>query len=177
MSPRGGYQGHRTTLGHGHVTDLQRATWELVQSTGSQIEAARILGRTQGAVQSAMHGYMFAMGMEGPLPGARVYRTGIKRGDGPWAQARARIRELEANVARLEAELAACQDAHDADIARFAERIADLTEQAHPWAEVGRKLDALLARPSGVVFQPDHRRVKDGGRSVKAQRKALRPTG
>lgn len=177
MSPRGGYNGHRIAFGHGHVTELQQRTWDLVAQTGSQTEAARILGRTQGAVQSAMQGYQFAMGITGPLPGARVYRNGVKRGTGPWAQARARIAELEADVARLESELDAAVDVHRADLLRLMERIADLTEQAHPWASIGAKLDTLLARPAGVVFQPDHRRVRDGGTPVRQQRKALRPTG
>lgn len=167
----------RAVFGHGRPTDLQRRTWDLVQSTGSQTEAARILGRTQAAVQSAMRGYQFAMGLTGRLPGARVYRNGTKRGTGPWSQARARIAELESQNARLEAELDAAVAAHQADLLRLMDRIADLSEQAQPWVAVHAKLDAILARPVGGSFQPDHRRVADGGRTVKAQRKALRPTG
>jgi uncharacterized sporulation protein YeaH/YhbH (DUF444 family) len=116
---------------------------------------------------------MHAMGIEGRLPGARVYKNGVTRGTGPWAQMRAAVAERDAIIARLEADARA----RSATIEELRERIAELEDEARPFVALTAKLDALLARPAGVVFAPDHRRVADGGRTVKAQRKALRPTG
>lgn len=169
---KGGYQRHRSAFGHGMPTDLQTSTWALVEQTGSQTEAARILGCSQGAVQSSMRGYQHAMGLTGPLPGARVYRTGIKRGEGPWATLRGRVTELEAERDTLRAELDAIQQDHDAEVQRLTERIAALTLAAGPWTDVHRKLDAILARPT-VMAAPTHRRQSDGGIGGKRERRGM----
>lgn len=50
-------------------TERQREVWEAVEKHGTQGAAAKALGTTQGSIQSALKGYMRAMGIEGPLPG------------------------------------------------------------------------------------------------------------
>lgn len=169
---KGGYQGHRTAFGHGNPTELQVRTWALVQQTGSQIEAARILGCTQGAIQSSMKGYQHAMGLTGPLPGARVYATGVRRGEGTIGQLKGRIATLEAERDEARAALEAERLDRDAEVQRLTERIAVLTLAAGPWTEVHRKLDLLIARPT-VIAPPTHRRQADGGIGGKRERKAL----
>ena len=175
--PRGTYHRANSLPGHGRPTAKQREAWEAVERTGSQIEAAAAIGISQGAIQTRLRGFQHAMGITGRLPGARVYKNGVTRGTGPWAQLRATIARLEAEVERLTGELEAERSTFDQDRERLTETIAALTEQAHPWVAVHAKLDAILARPTGVAFAPDHRRVSDGGRTVKDQRRALRPTG
>ena len=160
----------RIAFGHGNPTALQVRTWELVEQTGSQIETARILGTTQGAVQSSMKGYQHAMGLTGPLPGARIYATGVRRGEGTIGQLKGRIAALEAERDEARAALEAIQQEHEAEVQRLTERIAALALAAGPWTEVHRKLDAILARPT-VMAAPTHRRQADGGIGGKRERR------
>jgi hypothetical protein len=175
---RGSYLRQNSTPGHGRPTAKQREAWQAVERTGSQIEAAAAIGISQGALQTRMHGYQRAMGTTGRLPGARVYANGVTRGTGPWAQLRATVAAHEATIASLEAEHAARIVELEAEVARLHAVIADLEAEARPWVAVHARLERIeRAVGSRVAFVPDHRRVSDGGRSVKEQRKALRPTG
>lgn len=161
---------HPVPAGHGNPTALQREAWETVERLGSQKAACAELHVRQAALQGRMAGYQRAMGLTGPLPGVKVYGPRVARGTGLTATLRATIASLETDVERLT--MLRAEDT--AEIHALQERIVDLTEQAREWPEVHRKLDAILARPTGVIFQPDHRRVSDGGTPVKAQRKAAR---
>lgn len=172
--PRGEYVRDRMQPGHGKPTEIQRRTWEVVQETGSQLEACRILGKSQGAIQSALFGYQHAMGLTGKLPGARVYRTGVRRGEGTIGQLRERVavleRERDAAVATLEAE----RTEHRDELLGLMKRIAALEEQARPWAAIHAKLDQLLKRPAGPIV-PTHRRLSDGGVGGKRERRGQVP--
>ena len=160
----------RIAFGHGNPTALQRRAWDLVQQTGSQIEAARLMGQSQGSLQSHMRGYQHAMGLTGPLPGARVYRSGVRRGEGVVGSLRARVAELERERDEARAALVAEQRANEQALHDLLARIADLQEQAHPWVSIHAKLDALMARPSGAPVVT-HRRIRDGGVGGKRERR------
>lgn len=153
-------------FGHGSPTPLMREAWETVERLGTQIAACAALGVEQGTLAGRLDGYMFAMGIEGRRPGAREYVPQRPRGAGLIGTLRHRITELEAALAAAEAEVERLRTENEA-----------LSDQAHPWIAVHAKLDLLISRPAGGAFQPDHRRVADGGRTVKEQRRALRPTG
>lgn len=149
-------------FGHGNPTALQREAWEAVARLGTQGAACALLGVTQSILQERMRGYQRAMGLTGPLPGVKVYGPRVKRGTGQLAT-------LKATIAALEADLAKQMDVN----AALLERVAELEIEAAPWAAIHAKLDAIMARPSGI-FQPDHRRVADGGRTIKEQKRQAR---
>ncbi len=153
--------------GHGDPTALQREAWETVQRLVTQKAAAEHLGIHQGTLQSRMQGYAHAMGITGPLPGARQYARG-KRGTGQIATLRAEIATLQEQLAAANAALEAEQRAHEAAIHGLLERVADLHAQAHPWIAVHAKLDAIMARPFGAPVVT-HRRRADGGAGGKRE--------
>lgn len=154
-------------------TPRQRQVWEAVERLGTQTAAARSLLITQGAVQSALKGYAAAMGIEGPLPGARVYpperreqlRSAVRvpRGTGPVATLRRELAEAQMRVVRLEDRLA-----------RLEEENEELRAAAAPFARLEAKLDQLLARPAIVASS---RRITDGGEGEKHQRRRLAREG
>jgi hypothetical protein len=148
--------------------DVLRETYEEVVACGSQREVAKRHGWHQAKVKHRVESYMRHAGIDGLPPGitsvSHSHRASLShsgQGDrSAWKRAAARIVELEAEVARLHAV------------------IADLEAEAHPWVAVHARLERIeRAVGSRVAFVPDHRRQSDGGRSVKDQRKALRPTG
>lgn len=175
--PRGTYHRANSLPGHGRPTAKQREAWAAVERTGSQVEAATAIGISQGAIQTRLRGYQHAMGIKGRLPGARVYKNGVTRGTGPWAQLRAMIALLEAEVERLTRELEAERSTFDQERERLTETIAALTEQAHPWVAVHAKLERIERAVTRTPVPVTHRRQADGGVGGRAERKALRPTG
>lgn len=147
----------------GHPTDKQREAWEAVERLGTQLAASRELGIHQGSLQTRMRGYQRAMGITGDLPGL-IESAGIAalkrkpKGEGQVSRLRHELRVALARIEQLEA-----------DNERQAARIADLEALARPWVDVHRKLDALLARPSGPAVVT-HRRIADGGVGGKRER-------
>lgn len=140
-------------------TAHQVRCWEALHEHRGAVPAAHALGIETANLRLAVKAYMRNMGIEGRAPFTAPY---IRRKPTPEMLA-----QQAADAAIAE---------RDATIARLTARIAELETLAHPWFAVHAKLDLLIARPSGT-FQPDHRRVKDGGRTVKEQRRSLRPTG
>lgn len=139
------------------ITERQRTCWEALNRHRSVRSAADALGMSPFSLRDACEAYMRHMGMEGPLPFTRVYRSRLAGQE--LADAHRRITQLEAERDSLAQQL---------DAAR--ETIATLQLQAHPWVAVHQKLDALLKRPAGVTAIT-HRRVKDGGIGGKRERK------
>lgn len=81
-------------------TERQAQVWEAVARLGGQTAAARELGLTQGAVRSALMGYMAARDMRGPMPGAS------KSGGRPRGYAKADFARLEARIAAQDRQIA-----------------------------------------------------------------------
>lgn len=149
------------TRGHGpdKVTAHQRRCWEALQTYREVRAAAASVGVSNYALRDACEAYMRHMGMDGPMPFVRFYRTRQLGAD--LIEANRRIAQLEAERDTLVQQL---------DAAR--ETIADLQQQAHPWVAIHAKLDALLKRPAGVT-PITHRRKADGGVGGKRERKGV----
>lgn len=135
------------------ITPVQQRCWDALHEHRSVKAAADALGMTTWAVRSACQAYMVNMGMEGPLPFTKVYA----RKDESLL-----VRQLRERIAELEELLASEREDREREIVRLTQRMADLAEQAQPWAAVHQKLDRILARPVGAIV-PTHRRRADGG--------------
>ncbi len=148
--------------------EVLRATYDEVVRVGSQRLVAQAHGWHQAMVRHRVLSYMRHAGIEGDPPGV-VSRSHAHRGSLSHSGqgARTEHRMLTADLAAAHARLFAVE-AENADLR---ERIADL-ERVDARFD---RLEALIAaRPSGVILQPSHRRIKDGGTPVKAQLKAAR---
>lgn len=157
-----------TRTGPEHVTERQRRCWEALNRYRSVRAAADALGMSGFSLRDACEAYMRHMGMDGPLPFTKVYRS---RATGQeLADAHRRIEQLTIERDEALAALDAEREDRERELLRLTQRIADLAEQAHPWVEVHAKLDRLLARPA-VVAAPTHRRIKDGGVGGKRERR------
>jgi hypothetical protein len=146
-----------TRTGPHRITDRQRACWEALNRYRGVRGAADALGVSPFSIRTACESYMRHMGMEGPLPFTKVYRSRLAGQE--LADAQRRIDQQALELRSLREQL---------DAAR--EENARLAALAHPWVAVHAKLDALLARPVGSVA-PTHRRIADGGVGGKRERK------
>ncbi len=126
------------------ITDRMREAYQLVTIHGTREAAAAQMGVTTRAVSMLVVAYCDRAGVPPPYRGSRPYALANRL----VAAADARAAESEAEVAHLSRELA---EAHA--------RIRDLETR-------------LAARP--LPFVADHRRVADGGRSVRQQRREHR---
>lgn len=152
------------------VTDRQRRCWEALNRYRSVRAAADALGMSGFSLRDACEGYMRNMGMEGPLPFTKVYRSRLTGQE--LAEAHRRIDQLTIERDEALAALDAERADREQELVRLTRRIADLAEQAHPFVALHAKLDALLARPAGVT-PITHRRIKDGGVGGKRERRGV----
>lgn len=136
------------------VTARQREIYLLVEECGSQNEAARRLGITQGAVLSALRAYRRNSGMDEPLPRmVPVQRHRLTQ--------RAQLDAVAPELARLADQGAALPAVLEAILGR----LDALEAEIHAWT---------ARQPIYVEMRPRHQRVVDGGDGGQREAKRLR---
>jgi hypothetical protein len=131
------------------ITPRQQRAWDAIHEHRSYSAAAQALGVETSNVREAVRTYMQKSGIPGPPPFVGTYT----RRPGVCPEHDATITRLTAQVARLTAAL------------------EDAERRAAPWVGVHARLErieAAVSRPTVV----SHRRVADGGRTVRDQRRA-----
>lgn len=140
------------------VTPRMQEAFDLVTLHGTRLAAAEPMGISSVAVGQFVAAYCRRTGAPPPYARSRPYALAARL----VADAKDRTATAEREVRDLRAMLAA-SDAH-------ADRLTEALEASEARC---RDLERRLAeRP--VPFVPDHRRIKDGGKPVRQQRREQR---